>query len=97
MPEILDQTELDAELESLGGWEYSDRALRKTYKRRGFHGAAVFACYIAEIADSLNHHPDLHIHGYNKVTVSSTTHDAGGVTANDVALARRIDDMVGQD
>lgn len=97
MPELLEQTRLDAELESLGGWEYADGALHKTYKRRGFHGAAVFACYIAEVADSLNHHPDVLIHGYNQVRVTSTTHDAGGVTANDVALARRIDDIVRQE
>lgn len=95
MPEILDQKTLDARLESLEGWEYAEGALRKTYQRKGFRGATVFACYIAEVAESLNHHPDVSIHGYNQVTVTSTTHDAGGVTDNDVALAGRIDSILG--
>lgn len=96
MPATLDQNTLDARLESLSGWRYADGALVKTYTRKGFRGATVFACYIAEVAESLNHHPDVNIHGYNKVTVTSTTHDSGGVTDNDVQLARRIDEIVPQ-
>ena len=96
MPGLLDQTTLDADLESLAGWAYADGARTKTYTRASFRGAAVFACYIAEIAESLQHHPNVNIFGYNQVTVTSTTHEAGGVTDTDVALARRIDEVIRQ-
>lgn len=96
MSGLLDQNTLDAHLESLAGWSYTDGCLQKTFTRRGFRGAAVFACYIAEIAESLDHHPDVNIAGYNKVTVTSTSHDMGGVTERDVSLARRIDEVIRQ-
>lgn len=96
MTGLLDQTTLDAHLESLAGWTYADGRLQKTYTRSGFRGATVFACYIAEVAESLQHHPDVSIAGYNQVTVTSTSHDVGGVTERDVSLARRIDEVVRQ-
>jgi len=48
----------------------------------------------AEAAEEANHHPDILVHGWNKVRLTSSTHSEGGLTDKDHALARRIDGLV---
>ncbi len=76
--------------EHLPGWEYVHGAIRKEYTFKGFKAAIAFIDRLAEEAHAARHHPDLENH-YNRVVVSLTTHDDGGVTDLDVALARAIE------
>ena len=56
-----------------------------------FVGAMAWVNRVAEAAEEANHHPDILVHGWNNVRLTLTTHSAGGLTENDLAMARRID------
>ncbi|MBF0672880.1 MAG: 4a-hydroxytetrahydrobiopterin dehydratase [Salinibacterium sp.] len=66
------------------------RALRGSYRTRDFASAARLVATVAEIADELDHHPEVHL-GWGRVAFELTSHDAGGVTDRDLGLAARID------
>jgi 4a-hydroxytetrahydrobiopterin dehydratase len=66
-----------------------DGVLHASYTTRDFESAAVFVAQVAEIADALNHHPDVRL-GYGSVGFDLSSHDAGGVTERDLRLARAI-------
>ena len=85
----LTDEEVRTELRDLPGWELRDGAIRKEFTFRGFRAAISFIDRLAEVAIAARHHPDLENH-YDRVAVSLTTHDAGGVTRADLALARGI-------
>jgi len=91
----LDDRALKTLLESGTGWRRDGNALTKTYTFKGFKGAMSFANCVAEAANAANHHPDIHIEGYNKVRVVLTTHVTGGISDADVALAKEIDKAEG--
>lgn len=79
------------DLQQLDNWDTSTDALRKTFTFHSFEEAIAFVNKVAEIAQLHNHHPDIDIR-YNKVTLVTTSHDAGSrVTKKDVALATAID------
>lgn len=71
----------------------SDEAFQRQRDRglKDFRGAIAFVNAVADLAEDADHHPDLLIHGYNKVTVTLTTHDAGGLTQRDFLLAAQIE------
>jgi 4a-hydroxytetrahydrobiopterin dehydratase len=56
-----------------------------------FGAAIAFVNRVAEAADSADHHPDIRVHGYNRVELRLTTHASGGLTQRDFELARAID------
>lgn len=93
MPQLLSQTDIDARLAELPEWSYSDGFVHKTWQLKGFLRAMTFANAIAHLAAELDHHPDLTVHDYNKLTVRMTTHSEGGVTENDLGLAARIESL----
>ena len=76
-------------LRSLPGWASDGKALHRTYHFADFPSAVQFVNRLVAPAESLNHHPDVTL-SYNRVDVTLTTHDAGGLTAKDLALARAI-------
>jgi 4a-hydroxytetrahydrobiopterin dehydratase len=82
--------ELDAALAGLDGWEVADGRLRRTLQFDDFTAAFAFMTAVAFEAERLDHHPDWS-NSYNRVTIELVTHSAGGITANDVELARRVD------
>lgn len=86
----LNPAELRAALEGLPGWSAEAQAISRTYTCASFPEAMAFAGRIAEYAESVDHHPDLLI-SYRKVTVTWSTHSAGGVTQKDVDAARATD------
>ncbi len=86
---LLTPAEIEDALTSLPGWVCDGRSLTRTYKFAGFPEAVAFVNGLVGPAEAMNHHPDVAI-SYNRVTVSLTTHDAGGLTAKDFALARAI-------
>ena len=88
---LLTLHELQTNLRSLPGWELQDRTLVKTFDVTSFsHGVVLFGA-IAQVAEAADHHPDLNLHGYNKLTVTLSTHSEGGVTIKDVHLAEQIE------
>jgi len=86
----LSDVEIAARLESVPGWQREGDWLRRAYKFDTFPAAIAFVNRVAEVAEALDHHPDITIE-YTKVTLRVSTHDAGGLTANDFELATRID------
>jgi 4a-hydroxytetrahydrobiopterin dehydratase len=90
MAELLSDIAIQRELGSLTGWSRRGDALTRTYQFRNFVDAMEFVNRVASIAEGANHHPDIDIR-YSKVTLTLSTHDAGGITSNDLGLARAID------
>ena len=72
-----------------GGEE--DEALVRDYEFKDFEAAMAFVNRVADAAEEANHHPDILVHGWNKVRLTLTTHSEGGLTDNDHAMAQRID------
>ena len=74
-------------------WQQDDDALVKDLEFKDFTSAMWFVNRVAELAEERNHHPDILIHGWNKVRLTLSTHDAGGLTEADHALAEAIDGL----
>ena len=87
----LSEEEINLHLAKLPGWTREGEALSKTYRFEDFSHALGFVNQVAEAAEAVDHHPDILIR-YNKVTLTLTTHDSGGLTLNDVNLAAACDD-----
>ena len=86
----LSQEEIDAKLAEFPEWSVSADALQRTFSFDDFVGAMAFVNRVAELAEEHQHHPDIMIR-YNKVTLTVSTHDAGGLTEKDFTLARSTD------
>lgn len=75
-------------------WEEKDNKLTKEFSFKGFNDALNFVNKVASLANQANHHPDILIHDYKKVTITLTTHCEGNtVTEKDHALAKQIDKL----
>ncbi len=96
MTDVLNPDALHHELDRLDGWSGTTQGISKTFSFSDFNGSVAFVNRVAKVADELNHHPDVHI-SWNKVTLDLVTHSAGGVTQNDIELARRIDPLATDD
>ncbi len=90
MPEKLSDIEIQNNLKTLQDWELKDNALIRTFQLPSFAHAVLMVGAIGQQAEAAGHHPDILIHGYNKLTVTLTTHSAGGITEKDFSLARQI-------
>ena len=92
------ETHLDekalADLVTTGGWTREGEAITKTFRCKGWKDAIALVARIAEAADEVNHHPDIHVEGYRTVRIVTTTHATKKLSDADVALARRIDTAV---
>jgi 4a-hydroxytetrahydrobiopterin dehydratase len=86
----LTEAELKVFLDEMQGWTSLSNAIHRDFTFPGFRGAIAFVNRVADRAEAAGHHPDIEIH-YNRVYLSLSTHDAGGVTEKDVALAAEID------
>lgn len=88
----LDEAAL-AQLLDAGAWRREGNAITRTFSLKGFKSAMSFANRIAEAANEVNHHPDIHIENYRTVRVVLTTHATHRISDADVDLARRIDKL----
>jgi 4a-hydroxytetrahydrobiopterin dehydratase len=77
------------------GWTQSDAELVRDLEFADFAQAIAFVNRVAELAEERNHHPDILVHGWNKVRLTLSTHSEGRVTDADHALARAIDGLAG--
>ena len=82
-----------ASLAALPGWARVADRLAKTYRFANYHETVAFVNAIAWIAHRADHHPDLSVH-YNRCVVSWSTHDAGGITQNDLTCAARVERLL---
>ncbi len=72
-------------------WRHEGEALVRDRRFADFSAAIAFVERVAEVAEASNHHPDILVHGWNKVRLTLSTHSEGGITAADLALAERLD------
>lgn len=88
----LSDSEIQAALGGLPGWQLTKGMLVKTYELPGFPDAIALVNGAAELAEAQGHHPDIDIR-YHKVIFALVTHDAGGITDKDVQMARAIEEQ----
>lgn len=91
---VLTDAETDRRLAGLGEWQRADGpAIAREWKLADFAAAIAFVNRVAELAEGANHHPDILVHGWNKVRLTLSTHSEGGLTDADFALAGEIDGL----
>jgi 4a-hydroxytetrahydrobiopterin dehydratase len=76
-------------------WRQEDESLIRDYTFEDFAAAMAFVNQVADAAEAANHHPDILVHGWNKVRLTLTTHSEGRLTDKDRAMAERIDAILG--
>jgi len=89
---LLSDEEVLSRLGALPGWKIEEQVLVKTFKFKDFRAALHFVNRVGDAAEEANHHPDIDIR-YNRVRLSLTTHDAGGLTGKDFDLAGRAEKL----
>jgi len=89
----LSQAEIEQELKNLPGWRIINEKLHKEFQFESFNQAFGFMTRSAMEIEKMNHHPEW-FNVYNKITIELTTHDAGGITKNDVNLAKILNSLV---
>ena len=93
MSSNLSKNEIQINLKLLNSnWKLLDNKIQREFIFKDFLSAFNFIKEIADLAENLNHHPDI-FNSYNKVIISLTTHDLGGVSKKDFKLAMEIDNL----
>ncbi len=90
MTSKLDEAGIKEKLARLSGWARAGDAIRKEYTFADFAEAMGFVTRVALRAEAMNHHPDILVN-YSRVTLTLSSHDAGGLTERDFRLAEKID------
>ena len=89
----LSDEQIKNELKSLSGWAVKNGKLHKDFVFSDFVEAFSFMTKVALHAEKMNHHPEW-FNVYNRITIDLMTHDAGGITQNDVELAKFIESII---
>ena len=89
----LSESSIEEKLKNLPGWSIKKDKLHKEFQFNDFNQAFGFMTRAAMEIEKMNHHPEW-FNVYNRITVELTTHDAGGITKNDVNLARILNSLV---
>jgi 4a-hydroxytetrahydrobiopterin dehydratase len=92
MAELLTEEEITSRLDGLE-WTHEGVEIVREWKFKDFAEAIAFVNRVAEAAEEANHHPDILVHGWNKVRLSLTNHSAGGLTEADFAMAKKFDGL----
>jgi 4a-hydroxytetrahydrobiopterin dehydratase len=87
--DLLTEPQIAAELAAVPAWTREGNSITTVTQRKDFRDALLYLGAVAYLAESANHHPDVTIN-WNRVTLTLSTHSAGGLTAADFALARQI-------
>ena len=88
----LNEDMVEQALESVGDWTLNGESIQRTFAHDDFMGSMEFVRAVADLAEAAQHHPDILIR-WNKVTLTLSTHDAGGLTERDLMLAKSIDQL----
>jgi 4a-hydroxytetrahydrobiopterin dehydratase len=92
MAELLSEERIASRLEGLE-WTLEGAEIVREWKFKDFAEAIGFVNRVAETAEDANHHPDILVHGWNKVRLSLTNHSAGGLTDVDFEIAQKFDEL----
>ncbi|MEM6599191.1 MAG: 4a-hydroxytetrahydrobiopterin dehydratase [Cyanobacteria bacterium P01_C01_bin.69] len=92
MATLLTDAAVQTQLQGLAGWQRNDQTITTTKTFDGFPSAIAFVNKLVDPAEAAGHHPDIEI-SYNKVIISLSTHDAGGLTQKDFDLAQKIEQL----
>ena len=91
---LLSDEEIEQQLAGVEGWQRGDeRAIVREWKLADFAAAIAFVDSVAALAEAADHHPDILLHGWNKVRLTLSTHSQGGLTDADFQLAGQIDGL----
>ena len=90
--ERLTEEQIASELNNLAGWSIKDGKLHKDYEFESFNQAFGFMVRASMEIEKMNHHPEW-FNVYNKLSVDLMTHDAGGITKNDIELAKILNSL----
>lgn len=88
----LTAAQIEAALKEVPEWSELSGVIQRTYQFPSFMNAMEFVHKVAAQAEADQHHPDILVR-YTRVTLSLSTHDAGGITKKDFALAKKCDDV----
>ena len=91
---LLTSEEINNWIKEVWGWEYLENQIGKEFQFKDFAEAINFVNKVGAFAEEMNHHPDIFLHSWNKVNITVSTHDKGGVTENDFQLAKKINDLL---
>jgi len=94
-PAKMSEAEVEVALKTTPEWSHIGEVIQRTYQFSDFVASMRFVNAVALEAERAQHHPDIMVR-YNKVTLSLATHDAGGITTKDFALAAEADRLAGQ-
>lgn len=92
MAEVLKETQVKEMATQVPDWKVEGKELKQVMKFKDFVTAMDFVNKLIEPAEAAGHHPDIAI-SYNTVTISLTSHDAGGLTEKDFAMAKQISSL----
>jgi 4a-hydroxytetrahydrobiopterin dehydratase len=95
MAELLAAQEIDERLGALQDWHRDGDEIVRDVACKDFAAAIALVNAVASVAEEANHHPDILVHGWNKLRLSVTNHSAGGLTQADFDLAATIDRLPG--
>lgn len=87
---LLSEEEVASRLLEVPRWSLKGKAIQRTWRFKDFKQALAFINHVGDLAEAANHHPDFW-NSWNRVKLSLTTHDSGGLTSRDFNLAKRID------
>jgi 4a-hydroxytetrahydrobiopterin dehydratase len=91
MADLLTDDQIDIAIrDHLPNWKVVDGALVRSVTAENFLDGIRLVATVAQLAESMNHHPDIDIR-YTTITFRISTHDAGGITENDLIMARHVD------
>ena len=89
---LLSDQEIEARL-AASDWRRDGNSIAREWVFEDFGQAMAFVNRVGDAAETFNHHPDIHLHGWNKVRLELSTHSEGGLTQADFDMATRIDDL----
>ena len=93
MSDLVPEDEIAGLLKKLPEWDHEEKAIVRVFEFDEYIEAIDFVNAVAEISEDSGHHPDMDIR-WCTITISSTTHDAGGLTEADFEIAKKIDTLV---
>jgi 4a-hydroxytetrahydrobiopterin dehydratase len=90
----LNENQIQEKLKNRPDWNFSDNKINKEFEMADFKSALDFVNKVGAEAESMDHHPDILMHSWNKVKISVNTHTEGGVTEKDFSLAGKIEEIL---
>ena len=91
---LLPKIELKKHLETMTDWSFENDTIKKEFNFDTYMNSIAFINQLAERSEKNNHHPDMHLTGYRNVEIVLFTHSLGGISLNDIAMAKMIDEEV---